>query len=684
MNILINNIFNLKTNLNQTKNVQNPITFKGIEPQGDVLELSEYKKQEKLSPTSKSDFEDIEAKYQVHKNAESNRKQEIYNLAEELTLLHDNLNFEPEDFETLYYNSMAPIYFFDLRPDIKRNFEQFYIKCTGKNPTRQANRKIFQCFNACNWSLSPHKTLEENTKLIKLALKSSVDSLQEEAKNLSVKKDFKFDEKQYSQETFINIYNLDNFKSDSPMLLKKFLDKIKIDNEEYIVNSRKNKEFLAQFENRIVYTAENFDKLGIPVEGMEQIFPECSITTLDEPLSTKRNGRKKEPASLISFPKGHPIGRIMQDIEEQKIVCSFSKNYYRNLPFNYTKYSPENESKPYDYIFIDKEDPENKKLINLKAPILKRITALPFRYITKSGITFIDTKDEFNKALMQRDFVDPTPVRSEYFCSGGYKEKDIPVEYLEKLGFGKAEDLIKLIENKKLEGKVSPDKKSAVVTIDGNRDMPLFGECNTTILRDLRDANPKVKSLKEMANALKITQKSLEYAIIDGDVEIIPEYIFVFDNETKYIDISTQKNQEFIRKIKFERELEKSLREAERQELQQAKIANQDLRQRINGIRQSLVWEFMPNTRIIGSELAKKDGYLCKLLKKEAEDKDSLTKEEEAKINAYRKELWTIAGNEELKQAHQKANQIMKVFKEYGLASVDAEFLPIFAKYGFE
>ena len=71
-------------------------------------------------------------------------------------------------------------------------------------------------------------------------------------------------------------------------------------------------------------------------------------------------------------------------------------------------------------------------------------------------------------------------------------------------------------------------------------------------------------------------------------------------------------------------------------------------------------------------------------MKKEAEDKDSLTREEEAKINAYRKELWISAGNEELKQAHQKANQIMKTFKEHGLAGVDDEFLPIFAKYGFE
>ena len=707
MKILANNFLNFKTNQVQ-KYSQNPINFKALHPQGDVLELSEYKQKENLSQTSKSDFQDIETKYQVHKNTKSQEKMQIDALTKELSLLHDNLNFEYEEFEKLYYYSMAPLCYFNTRPEMQKSFEQFYIKCTGQTPTKQTVKRMFSCFSACNWSLSPHKPLQENTKLLKLKLKNDIDSLKKQSENLSKAKDFKFKSDDYSTETFIDLFELDNFKKDSPLLLKKFLDKVKIDDEEYIVNSQKNKDFLAQFKDHAVYSSKNIERLGIPFDGIEQIFPECTVTTLQE--NTTKNKRKKNPESLISFPNGHPIEKIMQDGEEQKTVCSFTKKYYRNLPFRYVKYSAENESKPYDYIFIDKENPDNKRIMDFKANILNRIAVLPFRYTTQAGITFVDTNDEFNKKLMQRDFIDPTPKRSEYSCiwdtfKKGEKQ-NVPVEYLEKLGFGKTEDITKLIETGKLKGEISPifsfvisdteietdkseweissNKKSAFVTFDPDNEIPLFGECNTTILRKLRDANPKTKSLKEVANALKISQKSLEYAIIDGDVEIIPEYIFVSDNKKRYIDISTPKNQEFIKKIRFERELEKSLRAVEREENQKAKIANQDLKQRLSSLRMALAWEFMPNTRMIGSELATQDGHLCKLIAKETLDKDSLTDVEEAKINSYRRELWTMAGSDELKQAHQKANAIMKEFKANGLSNIDEELLPIFAKYGFE
>ena len=102
MKILANNFLNFKTNQVQ-KYSQNPINFKALHPQGDVLELSEYKQKENLSQTSKSDFQDIEEKYQVHQDKARTEKAMIDSLAQELSLLHDNITFEPEEFETLYY-----------------------------------------------------------------------------------------------------------------------------------------------------------------------------------------------------------------------------------------------------------------------------------------------------------------------------------------------------------------------------------------------------------------------------------------------------------------------------------------------------------------------------------------------------------------------------------------------------
>ena len=97
----------------------------------------------------------------------------------------------------------------------------------------------------------------------------------------------------------------------------------------------------------------------------------------------------------------------------------------------------------------------------------------------------------------------------------------------------------------------------------------------------------------------------------------------------------------------------------------------------------ALVWEFMPNTKAIGSMLAKKDGYVSMLLAKEANPDETLTNLEEAKINSYRKEMWMLAGTDELKEAHKKAAKIMKTFKEDGLSGISEEYLPIFERYGF-
>ena len=98
----------------------------------------------------------------------------------------------------------------------------------------------------------------------------------------------------------------------------------------------------------------------------------------------------------------------------------------------------------------------------------------------------------------------------------------------------------------------------------------------------------------------------------------------------------------------------------------------------------ALVWEFMPDTKIIASQLAKGDGYLCKLLVKEDDPDENLTTREKAKVNSYRKEMWQQAGTEELKQAHKKASEIIKMYKEQGITAISAEYLPIFEKYGFQ
>ena len=98
----------------------------------------------------------------------------------------------------------------------------------------------------------------------------------------------------------------------------------------------------------------------------------------------------------------------------------------------------------------------------------------------------------------------------------------------------------------------------------------------------------------------------------------------------------------------------------------------------------ALVWHFCPKTKNIGSTLAIKDGYLCQLLKKESEDNESLTRREQLKVDSYRKEMWLIAGTDELKEGFRQANSILKQIKNGNIDSIeDEEIRKILKDYGY-
>ncbi|MBR3604953.1 MAG: hypothetical protein IKL52_02875, partial [Candidatus Gastranaerophilales bacterium] len=354
------------------------------------------------------------------------------------------------------------------------------------------------------------------------------------------------------------------------------------------------------------------------------------------------------------------------------------------MPFVFKKYTDSKEYNRLDYTFVDLDNDINKKLLNSTNSRYKSFVAqLPFKRAQVSWGQIIDMDDEYNRNLVLN--TRPIyPEKSKYFYSslgfGEVVEIDIPVKYLQTLGFSKADTLVDLIKQGKLKGNVKQDGEY-FVTI--NTKESLIKNNNLSMLYSLRTKNPQIKTFKEVAKALNIQQKRLEFAIFSGEFEIINEYISNSDREMRYINIATPKNQEFIRKIRFEQALERTLKNLKRLENQEAKIAKQDIRQRLSGVRMALVWEFMPNTKEIASLLAKRDGFIAKLLIKEDDPNETLTNQEEMKLNAYRKEIWLLAGIDELNEAHKKASQIMKIFNEQGLSAVDSKYLPIFERYGF-
>ncbi len=90
-------------------------------------------------------------------------------------------------------------------------------------------------------------------------------------------------------------------------------------------------------------------------------------------------------------------------------------------------------------------------------------------------------------------------------------------------------------------------------------------------------------------------------------------------------------------------------------------------------------------------ELAKDDGYLAKVIEKEArirqssddvEKTETLTKPEQIKINEYRKSFWEEAGTEEFSRASKKAYQIVNTYVEDGIDEIeDPEIRKIIEEY---
>ncbi|MBR5304336.1 MAG: hypothetical protein IKU37_05870 [Candidatus Gastranaerophilales bacterium] len=452
--------------------------------------------------------------------------------------------------------------------------------------------------------------------------------------------------------------------------LKSQLEKFPVGREKLLINSKENQEYLTRFENFEVISTEELETFfGLMDIGV--IFPNAESIII---------GSKK----LVLFPKDNSYTQAIADLKSGKVKTKAMLSKERNidaehLPFVYKKYDKEDKDAKINFMFINPDNELNSLIISQGSKFRQYLSRVSLEHDKKPWGEVIDVENPKNQQLLSD--IHPLYPRKSSFA---YKELhaktseiiDIPVTHLEKLGFAKKAILIDLINKGELDGEVNEDGES-FVTISTEKHIGKNKNLNK--LQALRDGNPHIKTFAQVSKALRIKGERLEYAIFCGDVEIIEEYINVADRERRYIDIATPKNQEFIRKVKFEQELKKSLRETHRQ----ARIEQKDLTPRIQALRMALVWEFMPNTRAIGSMLAKGDGHVSKLLAKEDDPNENLTPLEKAKIYSYRRDVWMSAGTDELHEAHKKASAIIKTFNEQGLSAVDEQYLPIFERYGF-
>ena len=189
-------------------------------------------------------------------------------------------------------------------------------------------------------------------------------------------------------------------------------------------------------------------------------------------------------------------------------------------------------------------------------------------------------------------------------------------------------------------------------------------------LLDLRRKNDNIITTSNFAKKMQIKKMDVDEAILNGELEIIKEYIFSDDHDKVFLNLKDEKTKNFIDKILFQK---KFLVELKAQRIQEAK-EKRKLSNPYNSLRMEIVWHFSPQTRDIASAEAEKDRLASSLLVKEAQGEE-LTSKEEYALNSYKKRFWNIIGSEEFSAAQQKANEYIKIYKTQGIEAIDDPYV---------
>ena len=264
----------------------------------------------------------------------------------------------------------------------------------------------------------------------------------------------------------------------------------------------------------------------------------------------------------------------------------------------------------------------------------------------------------------------------------------VPIAYLSKLGYGTPQELYKNFKKGYFKG----IEKEAIK--DGKVKKAVYIDISSTVaennLEKMRIQNKNYYTVKELAEELHIKTGEVEKAIISGELEPNNEYIFSRKDYFIGVNLNNPKNAKFSEKILFEQEAAKEILKKSKLSKEEA-IERKEKNRTLVGLRTKIAWHLSPKTRQIASEIAMNDGYLAKILAKEArineqdensENKEFLTRAELIKLNKYRKNYWQEAGTEEFSIASKKAKEIVEIYQTEGLDGIeDSEIRKIIEDY---
>lgn len=300
----------------------------------------------------------------------------------------------------------------------------------------------------------------------------------------------------------------------------------------------------------------------------------------------------------------------------------------------------------------------------------------------------IDPTTPTNQAGIQR-YEAITPKKGEIFNRVNdennliWKENKTPIylnsKELSELGFGSPRHTIELVEKGYYKGAVKTARNTKGQTvklayIDVN-DM-------RTRLRLEKERDRFSPTTEDIADAYNIDIFKIEDAIIAGEIDIIKEKVFNTDTNYARINLTNPKNAAGIDKLLFEKRIEEEL-------IKEQKL----IKRSMQGLRAKLSWHFSPKTRNAAGYAYDMNERIKSIEREEQELIDTFenpnteySKKEEIKerlkeVQAQKdlelrrifKYMWTIAGVDEYKQAHQKAKEIIELINTKGIEAIDDE-----------
>ena len=156
-----------------------------------------------------------------------------------------------------------------------------------------------------------------------------------------------------------------------------------------------------------------------------------------------------------------------------------------------------------------------------------------------------DMTNEQNIAILN-EHKKSTPVPSKKYYKKIMSDEDVyvPVTYLEKLGFSSAKKLAQMLKNGELPGIYEKVQTPTGTKIRAFVNIRPYVDSEEKLL-DLRKKNEDILTTSDFAKKMQIKKMDVDEAILNGELEIIKEYIFSDDHDKVFLNLKDEKTKNF-------------------------------------------------------------------------------------------------------------------------------------------